>query len=156
MDYNIYLHDTESVESSDPTKPWTSSSDGKSNFEDNFTRGVQKATGIMQNPDGIIAGAVGKAMKALPYVAAAYAVFKLTDAVITTANQFITAETGDYRFETQYNNFKAGLSACFRPFSTTVNYFKVEQQIRLENNKKAANRELFGDSMINGGLFYGV
>lgn len=156
MDYNIYIHNAESVESSDPTKPWASSSNKEGNFQDNFTRGIQKATSILQNPDGLVQSAISKGMKALPWVAAAYAVLKLTDSVISTANQFITAETGDYRFATQYNNFKAGLSACFRPFSTTINYFKVEQQIRLENNKKAANRELFGDSMINGGLFYGV
>lgn len=156
MDYNIYIHSSSSSKSKDPTKAWKSSSGGESSFEDKFTREIQRTSGIMQNPDSIVQGAVNKVMKAVPYVAAAYAVLKLTDAVISTANTFITAETGDYRFDTNYNNFKAGLNACFRPFSTTINYFKIEQQIRLENNKKAANRELFGDSMINGGLFYGV
>lgn len=156
MDYNIYLHDTESVESSDPTKPWTSSSDGKSNFEDNFTRGVQRATGIMQNPDGIISGAVGKAMKAVPYVAAAYAVLRLTDSVITTANTFITTATGDYRFSTQYNNFKTCLESVFRPVSTTMNFLKVRQNIEVENQKKALKRELTGDDQFFPGAIYGV
>lgn len=160
MDYNIYLHNVESTEKNDPTKPWTSSSEANTNFQDKLAKGITKGIGIAENPDGIVSGAVSKGMGALakvfPWIAVAYAVLKLTDKVISTANTFITTETGDYRFATQYNNFKAGLGACFRPVSTTINYLQFEQRIRIENKRLSMERELFGDSLVNGGAFYGV
>ena len=153
-DYNIYIHSDGFGNNRKPTQPWEE--DDASNFSDNAARFVQKAANTAQSPDSLMSGAMGKVMKAVPWLAAAYLVLKLTDSVITTANSFITTETGDYRFQTEYNNFRNTLKAAFQPFQTTVSIFQTKQRIRIENQKSDLNRMLYSDSIVNGNTFYGV
>ena len=158
MDYNIYIHGDVSGTGESQTTPWKPSETTESGgFQSSKLAGkIIKGINVAQNPDGLVSQGMGAVAKALPWLAVAYAVLKLTDSAITTATAFYTTETGDYRFSTQYANFKAGVHAVLRPISTSINYARQAQQIRIDNQRKSASRELLGDDIINGGSFYGV
>lgn len=156
MDYNIYIHgDTSSNNKTSPWKP-SESSDSDGFSSSNLTSKTQSALNYAQNPDSLISKGVGALAKALPWVAVAYAAIKVADSVTFTTMSFYSMETGDYRSTVKYNNFKAGVNALLRPVSTTINFFKTQTQIRVDNEKKAATRELFSDDIITGGSVYGV
>lgn len=158
MDYNIYIHGDVSGTGESQTTPWKPSETTESGgFQSSKLAGkIIKGINVAQNPDGLVSSSLEKGAKALPWVAVAFAVLKLTDNAISNGISFYTTETGDYRFSTQYNNFKSGLRSCLLPVSATINYVRQAQQIKIDNQRKSASRELLGDDIINGGSFYGV
>lgn len=156
MDYNIYIHgDTSSNNKTSPWKP-SESSDSDGFSSSNLTSKTQSALNYAQNPDSLISKGVGALAKASPWVAVAYAAIKVADSANALASSFYAMETGDYRYAIGYSDFKAGVNALLKPFSTTINFFKIQTQTRINNEKKAAARELFGDDIITGGSVYGV
>ena len=142
-DYNIYIRDG-SRGSQTKTTAWEET-EGKT------TAWGEKATetvNAMSNPDSLVSKGVGL-LKAVPYVAAAFMVAKLAQKAFETAHQFQVAETGDYRMTVEMGNFKQTISNIFHPFSSTINYNLAQQQYRIENDRRAQQRELLGDAIIN-------
>lgn len=156
-DYNIYIHAPfgGSGEFSQ-TKPWKSEEGGGSGLTTPFTgesnQAVKSAFGALSkfsNPDSLIGMGVSAISKAVPWIACAMIVLSITDKVITTSLDFATVESGDYSVQIGLANFKQNVSNLIRPFSSSLNYFKNEQQIRIQNQRRTMQRELLGDSIIN-------
>ena len=108
-----------------------------------------KGVGYAQNPDSIISKAVTAIGKAFPIVAAAYAVVQLVDSAVTTNIQFNELKTGDYKWGVHYQNFKTGINIGLHPVSSTIQNLKNQQQWERENYRRAQERDLLGDSVIN-------
>lgn len=156
MDYNIYLHSSESFEGSEPTTPWSAR-------ESSDSQGFQSVTSktiesIKETPNQLVA--LGKdvigVVKKHPVVAAALAVITIADKAVDTMSSFYSAETGQYAFRTGYHNIKNGINAVFHPVSSTMNYLRQQQQYKLDNERAEVQRSLFGDIAFNNGHFYGV
>lgn len=151
-DYNIYIRGSGfAARENNPTKAWSNSYDDTETETSGggFLGAFQNITDFAQSPDSLIQKGVGFLRKAMPAVLVAAMVYKLADGIITTSAEFATNETGDYRFITAYENFKASAQMVFRPFSTTLNYFRSEQVNRVHNYKVKQHRDLLGDSVIN-------
>lgn len=163
-DYNIYIRAISGgVGNINPTVPWSmrdngggaggattsASSDSLGGAGANAASGIIKATSFMANPDSLIASAITAIGKAFPIAAAAYAVVKLGEAILDNAFDFAVLDSGDYRFQTQWQNFKTGTNIALHPISSSISAFKVEKQWQRENYKRQAQRDLLGDSVIN-------
>lgn len=151
MDYNIYIHTDEEGNAS-RTRAWGSSEGEKIGGESQTNAWVpkaQKAISAVGNPDSLISRGVGAVAKAVPWVAVAYAVVKVATFAVDTATQFATTATGDYSFQTGWDNFKNIVHVTLTPFTTTINYFKRNQQYKRMNERNAAHLDLLGDSVIN-------
>ena len=159
MDYNIYIHDSTGgsqngsftvpwgslQKEQSPTTSWQSPEEQDMNF--NLKNGSVKS---------FIDMGVGALGKAIPQVAAAFAVIKLgelvvkgIDKVIETGLPFYETATGDYMLGTQYHNMKNFLNSLTHPMSTALNALRNYQAITVNNQRKSYNRELLGDSLIN-------
>ena len=156
MDYNIYIH---SVESGDENqfKPWRSS---ETSEDGGFSQSNKKSySSYAMNPDALVGKAAGKlttVAKTIAPIAAAFAVLKIGDKCVETMTSFYTAETGQYAFATSYHNLKNGINSVLHPISSTMNYFRQQQQYKLNNQRAEVQRSLFGDVAFNNGNFYGV
>lgn len=159
MDYNIYLH-TDGAANSNPTKPWASDGgDSSPSFQTNtqpWENVLKKGISVAQNPDGLVSSATSKISKAIPQIAIAAALIKLTDKVISEVIDFKTITTGDYTNQIMYGNIKAGISAAFRPISTTINIAKQKRINRNVDEASALRMKLQGDDFLNGFNGYGV
>lgn len=147
MDYNIYIRSAIG-DQSNPLIPWKPNSGKTSAWES----AVTESADALANPDAIVHSATqaGSAIvKAIPYVAAAYAVIKLSSKAFETAHTFVQTETGDYRLSVAISNFRQTINNIFNPFATAINYAKAQQAYRLENKRNEQMRELLGESAIN-------
>ena len=149
-DYNIYLH-AEFGGSGSKTKPFDSSKSSATSTKDSGGNGETVASIIntISNPDSLVAKGVSTVAKAVPYVLVAMAVIGLVDKTVSTVQQFQAINSGNYYYMTQYNNFKTTLKAAFRPFSTTLNFIKYQEEMRVQKERLQLNQELLGDSIIN-------
>lgn len=155
-DYNIYIHSAITSDSSHPTKPWSSSKssatnpwDSDDNFASRFKSGVEKASGVMMNPDGLISQGIGALAKAVPWIAIAIIVSKTISTVVSTAMNYNSLETGDYYSTIEWDNFKANLNWVFKPISTSWNELQARNRYRVDDYRKDRQRALLGDSVIN-------
>lgn len=150
-DYNIYIHSDPSISNGDRTKPWRSGQTPTAPKESESESG-QTATNILNtisNPDSLVARGIGLVTRAIPYIAVAYAGKHLIDSAVSTTLNFNAIASGNYSGQTAYNNFKATLSASLRPFSTTLNYFQYQEQIKVQRQKAELSQSLLGESIIN-------
>lgn len=149
MDYNIYIHSIGAGGQSSPTTPWQPQN------QVNIPWGAQE--GEIGNegasPEALAMGAGSAAMKfagAAAMVAAAVLVVKAAQSIYSgIVLPVSTQTTGDYRASVAYNNFQNTLSQVFSPISHAINYQKAKLTIRLEDERRAQNRLLLGDSEIN-------
>lgn len=164
-DHNIYIHaiGTGSATNQNPTIPWsqresggafsqTQSQSTGSNFEGqgmNAAKAITKAAGYAQNPDSIVSAGVAALVKVLPWVAAAYAVVKVGVSITDNVLDFQALETGDYRDQVNWLNFKQVINNIFHPVSTLVQAHKTNIQWANQNYKAKQQRDLLGDSVIN-------
>ena len=153
-DYNIYIHIAESTSQQSPTKPWNAEDreSPTASWQDRFVQGIN----VAENPDMLVSKGVSAVSKAVPAVAVAMLIVKFMDKVATTAIEGYTTETGDYRANYAYNNFKASVGVVFRPFGTVINEFKAQRQFAINDEKRRLTRELLGDSIINSTTNRGV
>lgn len=153
-DYNIYIHNLDGGNGggSGKTTPW---SDGEGNETTPWRPQPMEVINTAQNPDSLISKGVSFVAKAIPAVAIAMAVVKLCTQVTDTVTSFVTTESGDYRWQTNYENFKNVVRRVFTPFSSTISDLQNQQRIRIENTKREQQRALFGESVIDTGI-YGV
>lgn len=141
MDYNIYIHDKTSGQS----KPTQARVSGGTNTT------PKESASQSQSSDGKLSAAsqlfkVGKAGKTAAII---YAVYKITDKVVSTIEPFVTRETGDYRFNVAYNNYKSALGVVLNPVGSVTSYLSYQQEMRLFNQKQEQSRMLIGESSIN-------
>lgn len=147
-DYNIYIHSANNLGgNTNPTKSWNNQ---QTNQTDAWT---EEYSGYPVNNTDLPAELKNmgwnKIKKAFPVVAAAVAVYKLGIKVIDTIEPFITRESGDYRFNTNFSNYKVGVSMIFNPTSTVLNAATYFQENRIFNRGQEQQRLLLGDSFIN-------
>lgn len=143
-DYNIYIRDG-SRGSQTKTTAWEET-EGKT------TAWGEKATetvNVAMNPDSLISKGFNFAKKAIPAVATAFLVAKAAQMAFETAHQFQVIETGDYRMTVAMGNFKQTINNIFHPFSSTINYNLAKANYRVEDERRAQQRELLGDAIIN-------
>ena len=141
MDYNIYIHDKTSGQS----KPTQARVGGGTKTT------PKESASQSQSSDGKLSAAsqlfkVGKAGKTAAII---YAVYKITDKVVSTIEPFVTRETGDYRFNVAYNNYKSALGVVLNPVGSVTSYLSYQQEMRLFNQKQEQSRMLIGESSIN-------
>ena len=141
MDYNIYIHDKTSGQS----KPTQARVGGGTNTT------PKESASQSQSSDGKLSAAsqlfkVGKAGKTAAII---YAVYKISDKVVSTIEPFVTRETGDYRFSVTYNNYKSALGVVLNPIGSVTSYLSYQQEMRLFNQKQEQSRMLIGESSIN-------
>lgn len=161
-DYNIYIHavGTGSGTSYNPTMPWSQRQNAQSQTESqggsnvggagfNAAAMVTRAATIAQNPDAMVGSAFSNAMKAIPWVAAAFAVVKLTESVIDTAIEFGEIESGDYRGGNQWRDVKQMIKTMLHPVSTFVSHFKLEAEIKRDTQRAKLQQDLLGGSQVN-------
>lgn len=165
-DYNIYIHaiGTGSASGESPTTPWSaresvggafsqtqSMSNGGNVGGASFSaaRFVARAANAAQNPDSVVSSAFAKVAQIFPWVLAAYACVKLGETIIDNVIDFQTIDSGDYRNQIQWQDFKKSISNVFSPISSTISHFKTERQWARENQRRVQERDLLGDSVIN-------
>ena len=151
-DYNIYIHDLSSGgENANPTKAWVP---GEANQTKAWqSKSAQAATGG-ENAGGwtpAIAAMKGvtQAAKAHPVISAAIVTFAIASKIVDSIEPFVTTETGDYRFNTAWNNIKSTLGIVINPFGTAYNGMREHQQIDLFSKKQEQSRMLIGESLTN-------
>ena len=149
-DYNIYIH-ANFQGSGSKTKPFSASKESATKTSDSSDNGETAASIIntVSNPDSLVSKGVSAITKAIPYVAVSMAVIGLVDKTVSTVQQFQAIHSGNYYGVTQYNNFKTILGATFRPFSTSLNYLKYQETIKVERQRIELNQELLGNSVVN-------
>ena len=165
MDYNIYIH-ADSVGTINPTMPWgdgantqtmpweTQQAQTDLGAIEQFSQSTTKAITSIGSSKGM--GSVLSVAKAHPYIAAALAVVAVATAVYKTGMKIANFVTdykaqalGEYNAQIELNNFANGVHALFSPVETLLSEFKLTKKIEKDNIKKALNRNLLGDSVIN-------
>lgn len=148
-DYNIYIHSATNLGVQDsPTKAWGKEKIAQTNAWESDYSGFQPIDNIAITDELKGMGTTVLA-KAIPAFAIAYAIYKIGTKIIDTIEPFITRESGDYRFNVGYSNFKVGLSNIFNPAGTTLNAITYFQENRIFNRGQEQQRLLLGDSFIN-------
>ena len=138
MDYHIYIHSQNGSSSVSPTtpKPLNQPSPTKPNID------------TTPSDEGLVPSFLPIAGK----VAIAYAATKVAVSAVKTVSSFMSKETGNYVFNRNLNNTLNTLSAIFNPIGTTINRINMEQEFRINNQRAAETRVLFGDSYVNKGI----
>jgi len=157
-DYNIYLHNLTGSGGGDgvgeKTAPKTDIGSKTKPVEFDANSAIKKVSSFVQNPDSLIGSAkqivFEAAMSSTGVVGTVlYAAYKISTKVADMVVPFMARTTGDFRADVSYSNFKANVSAIFRPFGTTINAVKTNEMIRIENERLEQKRMLLGDSLIN-------
>jgi hypothetical protein len=163
MDYNIYIHNVAGKGGkTSQTKAWGNGSSSETtswNDKEESTEAlsvIRNISSVASNPDSLISAGVGAIAKAVPWVAGAMIVASMVDKTISTVESFVSTETGDYRFGTQYSNFKRTFSNILSPASTVLNVLRTEQSIYLARKRNEQTAQLLGDISINNLVKYGV
>lgn len=151
-DYNIYIHTVGNGGNgnANPTTPWSQSEQkSQTNVWDGSdpTGKAAQYVSLIGNPDTIVSRAVSFGMKAFPAVAAA--VVSVGMYWYQQHLDFSSLLSGDYREKIKFNDTREIFSNILRPVSTTIQSVRFFTQLRLENDRKQANIELLGDSVIN-------
>lgn len=162
--YDIYIHAVNgNGGNAAPTTPWGQKEGGSPDFQTASQNGVSSLSGAGagvarsivyasaygQNPDSLVSSAVGMMAKAMPIVAAAYAVVKLGDACISTSLDFHEVESGDYRGGNAYRDFKTTMHNIFTPFSSFMQNIRTLAQWERDSQRAKVEQELLGGSVAN-------
>lgn len=161
MDYNIYIRDmTGGGKSGRKTAAWKANKESETKSwkedDDESLNTINQVVNTVSNPDSLIGMGTSWLAKAVPAIAVAMVIAGVVDRAISTVDSFITPETGDYRFNTRYTNFKAPFNNLTKPFSMAINIMRTEQQIHLASKRNEQYRQLLGDISINNMNNFGV
>lgn len=94
-------------------------------------------------------------LKNVGKVAGALAAAKVVLKSVETVEKYMMNETGDFRFQRIYGNYKQILSIATNPTGMLINNIFALQKDRLQQQKNQMNMELLGDSYLNN-RYYGV
>ena len=156
-DYNIYIHSVSTGTSSNPTRPWTTSTENPNVSWQPEQDGEDSGMSFSQlSPMGLISKGVSAVSKAVPWVAVAIAVAKGCEMIANTALDFKTLSTGDYQQSFIRSNLRNTTKAILPPFSTI--YQEVRQKIvdDIDRDRSIKTLGLLGDSTINSYFNRGV
>lgn len=148
-DYNIYIHSANNLGgNTNPTKAWTKQQVIQTDAWESEYSGYQPTSNLPIVDELKSMGTTALA-KAIPVVAIAMAIYKIGTKIVDTVEPFITRESGDYRFNVGYSNFKVGVNMVFNPSGTALNAITYFQENRIFNRGQEQQRLLLGDSLIN-------
>jgi hypothetical protein len=157
-DYNIYIRSVSTGGTSNPTQPWTSSTQNENvSWE---TREQDTEDGGMSfsqlTPMGLISKGISAASKSIPWVAAAIVVAKASETIVNTALDFKTITTGDYQQTFIRANMRNAIRSGLSPFSTA--YQEIRQRVvdEIDRDRRIKTIGLLGDSTINSYFNRGV
>lgn len=156
QDYNIYLHATENNVAEEQTTPQVNRTDKNidgtsrdTSALENFTKVKDSISSFASSGfEGLVEQGITMLGKAVPWVAIAYAVFKITDSVIDTTLANINEYTGHYQYAIGYNNFKAGIKNVLLPVSYAKRQIELNFQLEKQNLQIAQNRTLVGSATL--------
>lgn len=160
MDYNIYIHTVSQGGNESPTTPWSlrgigeqTNGDGNENISGGGfspSTAIKRGAAFLSNPDSLIGTAlstpIGKIGIAAVVIKAAIDITKKT---INTYQSFYAPNTGDYRFQTQYNNFNRTLDAVKQPFSTGISILQGMLEEKRKDSISEQKRLLTGGTILN-------
>ena len=144
QDYHIYIHDTNSG-SGNKTTPFSAKTN-ESSFATKINTGIKKVQGVLNG--SVVNTGVAALSKAIPIIATALIIGKITDKVLTTGFAHQEEYTGNYENNVNYNNFKAAISNAFHPIRTVLARVHMEKQVEKNNKEIAQQNRLIGNSIM--------
>lgn len=159
MDYNIYLHSIEQAsafgaftkpwsneqQASSPTSAWKQDQDSSASTPDI----LDSIESIARQGLNVLAKSVPEIAIGLAIVTSVKTAASMIDTGIETCLPYYEASQGDYMLGIQYHNIKTALNSLTHPTSA-INDFLLNQLRTIKNNeRKAMQRELLGDSLVN-------
>lgn len=162
-DYNIYIHaiGTANSNANNPTVPWSQREGGEgsnptvpqSGGYGGFNIGIMgglmgMGRSAIANPTSLVGASVLPAAQAGAIAFAAFVAVKTAHTIYKNAVDFYGLITGQHRLSFEYEENIKGMS-LLHPISTLIERQKIYITQRHENDKKALERELLGDSVIN-------
>lgn len=158
-DYNIYIHSDANGNSSSPTKPWTKNEgqgNGGGTSVETWTSGAEQGVNAGANPAQLVSMGTNEVKKAIPAVAAAFAIItiakKVTDKAVSFVAETRARQIGDYSLSHAWGNLKQLYSNVTQPFQTTVNILIEEDNRRIANDRVQLQRSLLGETITNRGV----
>ncbi len=108
---------------------------------------VQSVLATARNPIGALAS---KAMGALPYAAAAVALYESAKQITGKVASIQSDLTGDVSFKMSLDNFQTRVGIALNPVSSVLSLASQQANIQVENRRIEQQRNLLGESDVNG------
>ena len=144
QDYHIYIHDTNSG-SGNKTTPFSAKTN-ESSFATKINTGIKKFQGVLNG--SVVNTGVAALTKAVPIVATALIVGKITDKVLTTGFAHQQEYTGVYKNNVNWNNFKNSIHNIFHPIQYGLSVLHQNAQINKQNKEIEQQNRLIGNSIL--------
>lgn len=144
QDYHIYIHDTNSG-SGNKTTPFSAKTN-EANFATKINTGIKKIQGVLNG--SVVNTGVAALTKAVPIVATALIVGKITDKVLTTGFAHQQEYTGIYKNNVNWNNFKNSIHNIFHPIQYGLSVLHQNAQINKQNKEIEQQNRLIGNSIL--------
>ena len=144
QDYHIYIHDTNSG-SGNKTTPFSAKTN-ESSFATKINTGIKKIQGVLNG--SVVNTGVAALSKAIPIVATALIVGKITDKVLTTGFAHQQEYTGVYKNNVNWNNFKNSIHNIFHPIQYGLSVLHQNAQINKQNKEIEQQNRLIGNSIL--------
>lgn len=144
QDYHIYIHDTNNG-SGNKTTPFSAKTN-ESSFATKINTGIKKVQGVLNG--SVVNTGVAALSKAIPIVAAALIVGKITDKVLTTGFAHQQEYTGVYKNNVNWNNFKNSIHNIFHPIQYGLSVLHQNAQINKQNKEIEQQNRLIGGSIL--------
>ena len=144
QDYHIYIHDTNSG-SGNKTTPFSAKTN-ESSFATKINTGIKKVQGVLNS--SVVNTGVAALTKAVPIVATALIVGKITDKVLTTGFAHQQEYTGVYKNNVNWNNFKNSIHNIFHPIQYGLSVLHQNAQINKQNKEIEQQNRLIGNSIL--------
>ena len=153
MDYHIYLQSKQSASVSEKTVPFELRGEEAQSTSDSIapfiSKGLSTAQQVANTGFGTAVNAgVSALAKAVPWVAVAVALVKITDKILTTTFTNIESYTGDYTHSVKYSNLKNGFSIAINPLGLAKRMIERNFEFDANNKKINAERLLVGQATL--------
>jgi len=141
-DYHIYLHSNTSSSIKSHTEPKEETMGGAfSTIQTGIAKVQQFSNSGFQS---YISTGVAALSKAIPPIALAIAVAKITDKVVSTGFGHLESYTGHYEYSLAYNNFKSGVGALINPIGTAKRLANIYLEQDKFNRRQEQVKSLVG------------
>lgn len=158
-DYNIYIHaigngtqtafnptipwSQKGQEGASPTQPW------QSNESSNIANSLMAVGSIAMNPDSIVGTAVSGASKYSAIIAVAAFVVGAVVNITGKVENYKALLSGDKVWVTHREDVQKGFQNLMRPISSEREAYYNKVLLTQQNEKRALESQLLGDSVIN-------
>lgn len=144
-DYHIYLHSDTTNSGGNKTTPFSAKTN-ESSFATKINTGIKKVQGVLNG--SVVNTGVAALTKAVPIVATALIVGKITDKVLTTGFAHQQEYTGVYKNNVNWNNFKNSIHNIFHPIQYGLSVLHQNAQINKQNKEIEQQNRLIGNSIL--------